>query len=99
MISPLSRLSLLAALGLALPPLGAQTFTAKDRQPTPEELTHLPAVTASKVEGLMKDVSAPSEFQVTMTGTGAVGAQTRTSFASASVIGPSGAVRPTTRRT
>jgi hypothetical protein len=66
MISPLSRLSLLAALGLALPPLGAQTFTAKDRQPTPEELTHLPAVTASKVEGLMKDVSAPSEFQVTI---------------------------------
>ena len=66
MISPLSRLSLLAALGLALPPLGAQTFTAKDRQPTPEELTHLPAVIASKVEGLMKDVSAPSEFHVTI---------------------------------
>ena len=66
MISPRSRLSWLAALGLALPPVGAQTFTAKDRQPTPEELTQLPAVTASKVEGLMKDVSAPSEFQVTI---------------------------------
>ena len=66
MISSVPRLSLLAALGLTLPPLGAQTFTAKDRQPTPEELTRLPAVTASKVEGLMKDVSAPSEFQVTI---------------------------------
>ena len=66
MISPRSRFSLWAAFGLALPPLGAQTFTAKDRQPTPEELTRLPAVTASKVEGLMKDVGAPPEFQVTI---------------------------------
>ena len=66
MTSPLSRLSLLAALGLALPPSAAQTFTAKDRQPTPEELTRLPAVTAGKVEGLMKDVGAPPEFQVTI---------------------------------
>ena len=66
MISPRSRFSLWAAFGLALPPLGAQTFTAKDRQPTPEELTRLPAVTANKVEGLMKDVGAPPEFQVTI---------------------------------
>ena len=66
MTSSLPRLSLLAALGLAMPSVGAQTFTAKDRQPTPEELTRLPAVTASKVEGLMKDVGAPAEFQVTI---------------------------------
>ena len=66
MTPPFSRLSLLAALGLALPPLAAQTFTAKDRQPTPEELGRLPAVTAGKVESLMKDVGAPPEFQVTI---------------------------------
>jgi len=45
----LKRLDLLAALGLAVPPLGAQTFTAKDRQPTPEELSRLPAVVVDKV--------------------------------------------------
>lgn len=66
MKSPLTRLGLLAALGLAVPPLCAQTFTAKDRQPTSEELSRLPAVVADKVEGLLKDVGAPPEFQVTL---------------------------------
>jgi putative membrane-bound dehydrogenase-like protein len=66
MKSPFTRLGLLAALGLAVPPLGAQTFTANDRQPTPEELSRLPAVVADKVEGLLKDVGAPPEFQVTL---------------------------------
>jgi hypothetical protein len=59
MSTVLPRLSLLAALGLALPPLGAQTFTPKDRQPTPEELSRLPAVVPGKVEALMREVGAP----------------------------------------
>lgn len=66
MSTVLPRLSLLAALGLALPPLGAQTFTPKDRQPTPEELSRLPAVVPGKVEALMREVGAPPEFEVTI---------------------------------
>ena len=71
MSTVLPRLSLLAALGLALPPLGAQTFTAKDRQPTPEELSRLPAFVPEKVEALTKEVPPPA-FVTSPYGVGSV---------------------------
>lgn len=60
------RAGLVVAMGLAECLAGAAEFTVKDRQPTPEELATLPAVTASKVPGLLKDVKAPSDFEVTI---------------------------------
>lgn len=43
-----------------------QTFTAKDRQPTPEELAKLPAVTPGKDEELRRDVKVPDDFDFTI---------------------------------
>ena len=56
------------ALLLALIPtaLVAQEFTAKDRQPTPEELAKLPAVVPEKAAEYRKTVQAPPEFDVTI---------------------------------
>jgi glucose/arabinose dehydrogenase len=55
--------------GLSLDP-GAvavgQSFTAKDRQPTPEELAKLPAVTPGKDEELRRDVKVPDDFDFTI---------------------------------
>ncbi|MSU63227.1 MAG: heme-binding domain-containing protein [Pedosphaera sp.] len=44
----------------------AQTFAAKDRQPTPDELSKLPAVVPEKAAELIKLVQAPPEFDVTI---------------------------------
>ncbi len=44
----------------------AQIFTANDRQPTPEELSKLPAVVPEKAAELIKLVQAPPEFDVTI---------------------------------
>lgn len=41
----------------------AAEFTAKDRQPTPEELVTLPGVVPEKAEKLIKDVKVPDEFE------------------------------------
>ncbi len=41
-------------------------FAAKDRQPTPEELTRLPAVVPEKAAALLKDVKVPDGFGVTI---------------------------------
>jgi putative membrane-bound dehydrogenase-like protein len=60
------RILSLAALALALPPLGAQAYTARDRQPTPDELATLPAVVPEKAAELIRDVTAPPEFDVTI---------------------------------
>ncbi len=44
----------------------AQTFTAKDRQPTPEELAQLPGVVPEKAAELIKDVKVPEGFEATI---------------------------------
>lgn len=44
----------------------AAEFTAKDRQPTPEELVTLPGVVPEKAEKLIKDVKVPAEFEATI---------------------------------
>ena len=44
----------------------AQSFTATDRQPTPDELAKLPAVVPEKAAALLKDVKVPAEFDVTV---------------------------------
>ena len=44
----------------------AAEFTAKDRQPTPEELATLPGVMPEKAEKLIKDVKVPAEFEATI---------------------------------
>ena len=60
------RHSLTASLtGLALA-VQAQTYTATDRQPTPEELAKLPAVVPEKATALLKDVKVPDDFDVTI---------------------------------
>lgn len=56
----------LAALALAMSRLAAQTYTATDRQPTPEELAKLPAVVSDKVPTLLKDVKIPDDFEVSI---------------------------------
>ena len=61
----LSALWLAAAVVVPLA-RGAATFEAKDRQPTPEELTKLPGVVAAKVAGLMKDLKVPAGFKATL---------------------------------
>ena len=43
-----------------------KTEDRMDRQPTPEELMHLPAVVPEKVATLLKDVQAPADFNVTL---------------------------------
>lgn len=55
--------SLTAGLALAVQ---AQTYTATDRQPTPEELAKLPAVVPEKAAALLKDVKVPDDFDVTI---------------------------------
>ena len=44
----------------------AAEFTAKDRQPTPDELAKLPAVVPEKAEKLIKDVKVPADFEATI---------------------------------
>lgn len=56
----------LAMLALASAQLVAQTYTATDRQPTPEELAKLPAVMPDKVATYLKDVKAPDDFEVSI---------------------------------
>lgn len=51
--------------GLALT-VQAQTYTATDRQPTPEELAKLPAVVPDKAAALLKEVQVPDDFDVTI---------------------------------
>ena len=46
--------------------VGAQTFDAKDRQPTPEELSRLPVVVPEKAAALLQDVKAPEGFDVSI---------------------------------
>src|SRR5262245_49108941 len=63
------RASLLefAWIGVAAIALAADSsFTARDRQPTPEELAGLPAVVPAKAEALRKDVKVPEGFTVTI---------------------------------
>jgi len=50
----------------AVASVSAAEFTAKDRQPTPEELAKLPAVIPEKAEKLIKDVKVPDEFEATI---------------------------------
>ncbi|MFZ9853641.1 MAG: DUF7133 domain-containing protein [Limisphaerales bacterium] len=62
---------LLAGVGLALSqiahPIAAAEFTAKDRQPTPEELKTLPAVASpEKAAALRKDVQFPPGFEASI---------------------------------
>ena len=48
-------------------PVWAAEFTAKDRQPTPDELKNLPAVaSAEKASQLLKEVQFPPEFEVSI---------------------------------
>lgn len=56
----------LASLTLAAPLSPAQTFTAKDRQPTPAELATLPAVVPEKAAALLADVKVADDFDVTI---------------------------------
>lgn len=63
---PSLRILSLAVLALVLPPAGAQTYTAKDRQPTPDELAKLPAVSPDKATALLQDVKVPAEFEVSI---------------------------------
>lgn len=46
--------------------VAAQTFTARDRQPTPAELATLPAVVPEKAAEYRALVQAPTEFDVTI---------------------------------
>lgn len=63
---PLRLAGLVLSMGLAEIVVGAAEFTVKDRQPTPQELSTLPAVTASQVPALLKDVKVPTDFDVTI---------------------------------
>jgi putative membrane-bound dehydrogenase-like protein len=54
-------LALTCALGAQ-----AQTYTATDRQPTPEELAKLPAVVPEKAAALLNEVKVPDDFEVTI---------------------------------
>lgn len=65
----MTRPSLLAptlAIGLWLNSADAQVRIATDRQPTPAELSALPAVVPEKAAQLIQEVKAPAEFDVTI---------------------------------
>ena len=64
--SQLGGAALVVSLVTAAAAASAQTFTATDRQPTPEELASLPAVDPVKAAALIQDVQAPFEFDVTI---------------------------------
>ena len=61
-----ARVLTLAALAFGLPALSAQIFSARDRQPTPAELSRLPAVIPATAAADLKEVRVPSEFEVTI---------------------------------
>ncbi len=68
-MSPLLRLLPVATTALLVATIlsaAETTFTATDRQPTPEELAKLPAVVPEKAAALLKDVKAPDGFGVTI---------------------------------
>ena len=55
-----------AVFTAAISSAAESTFTAKDRQPTPDELSRLPAVVPEKAAALIKDVKAPDGFAITI---------------------------------